>query len=261
MGNNFYAASKRLGDLGGGNVINTKRATNEKLRRRLSGRLFRYTFAFSAALHLGVWAFVGWPKGVTDGEGIVAPQDKSAPIPIVLPYEKLPPPPSVEYVERPRMPVGAPSTGGVGEIPLPVPDRYAEANTIPDAVPGNNAPLVTNGQRIIVEDPGASEIKAASASPHYVEFVPTSKPPVLIYQSKPTYPDIARDSGVEGDVVLLVYIDERGIVRNAVVQSSPGLPALEEAAKKAAMKCKFKPAKQQGVPVGVWYSLVMEFRL
>jgi len=62
-------------------------------------------------------------------------------------------------------------------------------------------------------------------------------------------------------VVFLVYIDERGDVRGAVVQSSPGLPALDEAAKEAAYKCKFKPAEQQGVAVGVWYSIVMQFRL
>jgi hypothetical protein len=36
---------------------------------------------------------------------------------------------------------------------------------------------------------------------------------------------------------------------------------LDEAAKKAAFKCKFRPAKQQGVPVGVWYSIVMQFRM
>ena len=84
---------------------------------------------------------------------------------------------------------------------------------------------------------------------------------MLIYQSRPKYPDIARDSRVEGEVVLLVYIDRRGDVRKAEVQSSPGLPALDEAAKEAAYKCKFKPAEQQGVPVGVWYSLVMQFKL
>jgi len=78
---------------------------------------------------------------------------------------------------------------------------------------------------------------------------------------KPMYPEIAYNSRVEGDVVLMVYVDERGSVRNALVQSSPGLPALDEAAKEAAYKCKFEPAQQQGVPVGVWYSLVMEFRL
>ncbi|MCP4230770.1 MAG: energy transducer TonB [bacterium] len=77
---------------------------------------------------------------------------------------------------------------------------------------------------------------------------------------QPKYPDIARDMGIEGDVVLLVYIDETGTVRNALVQSSPELPAMEEEAVKAAYKCKFAPAKQQDRPVGVWYTIFMEFK-
>jgi len=238
-----------------------KTTTHEKLRRRLSGSLFRYTFAFSAALHFGVWGLAGWPKGTAAGKGTVPGQNDGLAISITLPYEKLPPPPSVEYVGRPRVPEGMPAKGDVGAMPLPVPDRYAEVNTMPDAGPGNAAALLTNGQIIVVEDPGASPTRPASASPHYVEFVPMSKAPVLTYQNKPAYPDVARDSGVEGDVVLLVYIDERGAVGNAIVQSSPGLPALDEAAVEAAYECKFKPAEQQGVAVGVWYSLVMQFRL
>ena len=150
------------------------------------------------------------------------------------------------------MPVGASAEGDVGEIPMPVPDRYAEANTIPDAHARSGNAFVDAGRRIIVETPGAAVARPVSASPDRVEFVPVSKAPVLVYQSRPEYPDIARDSGMEGDVVLLVYIDERGDVRNAIVQSSPGLPALEEAATEAAYKCKFRAAEQQGIPVGVW---------
>lgn len=233
----------------------------EKLKRRLSGSLFRYTFAFSVAAHLGVWALVGWPGGHPAQRAVFGfPKDYTA-IPIVLPYDDLPPPPSLEYAEPPTMPEGIPGKGDMGEIPMPVPDPYAEANTVPDAHVHSVNSFVDPGRRIIVETPGRAAVGPVSASPNRVEFVPTSKSPALIYQNRPEYPDIARDSGMEGDVVLLVYIDERGDVRKAIVQSSPGLPALEEAATKAAYKCKFKPAEQQGTPVGVWYSIVMEFRL
>jgi len=87
------------------------------------------------------------------------------------------------------------------------------------------------------------------------------KPPVIVKTVRPEYPDEAREAKIEGDVILLVYIDEKGDVRNAVVQSSPGFAPLEEAAKKAALECKFKPATKRGKPVGVWYSVVMQFRL
>jgi TonB family protein len=87
------------------------------------------------------------------------------------------------------------------------------------------------------------------------------EPPLLVEICRPEYPAEVRDRGVEGDVILLVYIDEYGRVRNIFVQSSPGEPALEEAAKEAAYRCEFEPAKKNGEPIGVWYSLVMQFRL
>ena len=232
----------------------------EELKRRLSGRLFRYTFAFSVAAHLGVWAVVGWPGGHLSQGAAFGYREDGITIP-VIPYEELPPPPSLEHPGPTPVPEGIPGKGERGEIPMPVPDPYAEANTIPDAHVHSVSSFVDPGSRIMVETPGPAAVGPVSASPNRVEFVPTSKSPTLIYQSRPQYPDIARDSGMEGDVVLLVYIDERGDVRRAIVQSSPGLPALDEAATKAAYKCKFRPAEQQGTPVGVWYSIVMEFRL
>jgi TonB family protein len=142
---------------------------------------------------------------------------------------------------------------------LPVPDELAEADTISDAI-GADGEGFGEGTEIIVEE--NIEVEDTGKNPwDEVRIVEYSEPPVIVYEQRPVYPDIARESKVEGDVVLLVYIDTSGNVRNAIVQSSPGLPALDKAAKKAAMRCKFKPAKQQGVPVGVWYSIVMQFRI
>jgi protein TonB len=247
--------------LGGDTVAKKAKKTRDKLTRRLAGKMFRYTFMFSVTLHFGVWALLGWRAGPAPGRVVAGPERESEPVLATWPYDKLPPPPSVEPLASPREPDGIPAKEGVGEIPMPVPDKYAEANTIPDAHNRSANELIGPPGRIKVEDPGKITTGPVSASPEYVEFVSITKAPTLTYQSRPKYPDIARDSGVEGDVVLLVYIDERGDVRNAVVQSSPGLPALDEAAKEAAYKCKFKPAEQQGVPVGVWYSLVMQFQL
>jgi TonB family protein len=87
------------------------------------------------------------------------------------------------------------------------------------------------------------------------------KPPVIVKTVRPKYPEEAREAKIEGDVILLVYIDENGDVRKAVVQSSPGVAGMDEAAKEAALECKFKPATSQGKPVGVWFSVVMQFRL
>lgn len=234
--------------------------SQEKLKRRLSGGLFRYTLIISLAAHFGVWGIAAMPKDVLSKKGTMKMGDGKIDLKVVKrTYDDLPPPVSLEAPEPTSAPEGLEAKGSVGEVPLPVPDELAEADTISDAV-GTGSEGFGEGTEIIVEE--NIEVTEEAAPWEEVSFdVEYSEKPVVVHEERPVYPDIARDSKVEGDVVLLVYIDEQGKVRNAVVQASPGLPALDEAAKKAAMKCTFKPAKQQGVPVGVWYSIVMQFRL
>lgn len=232
------------------------------LKKRLAGGLFRYTLMISVGFHLGIWGLTIMPKDVLGKKGDVKMGDGKLNLKVVKKtYEDLPPPPSIERLETPEAPKGLEAKGAVGEVPLPVPDELAEADTISDAVTGTEGEGFGEGTEIIVEENIEVEDTGGANPWDTVTIVEYSEPPGIIYEQRPVYPDIARDSKVEGDVVLLVYIDTSGNVRNAIVQSSPGLPALDEAAKKAAMKCKFKPAKQQGAPVGVWYSIVMQFRL
>jgi TonB family protein len=234
--------------------------SQEKLKQRLSGGLLRYTLMISVAVHFGVWGIAEMPKDMLSKKGTMKMGDGKLDLKVVKKtYEELPPPPSIEAPEPAKAPAGLEAKGSVGEVPLPVPDELAEAETISDAV-GTGTEGFGEGTEIIVDE--NVEVTEEAAPWEEVSFdVAYSEKPVVVHEERPVYPDIARDSKVEGDVVLLVYIDEQGKVRNAVVQASPGLPALDEAAKKAAMKCTFKPAKQQGVPVGVWYSIVMQFRL
>lgn len=232
----------------------------EKLGRKIGGGLFRYTFVISLAAHLAVWGIVSMPKDALGGKtGEMKMGGKLNVTVVKKTYDDLPPPPSIEApAETVTAPTGSETKGSVGEVPLPVPDELAEADTIADASAGSNTG-VGEGTEIIVE--GGTETSEVEAPWEEVNMdIEYSEPPVCVREERPRYPDIALQSGVEGDVVLLVYIDTNGDVRNAVIQSSPGLPALDEEAKKAAYKCKFRPAKQQGQPVGVWYSIVMQFR-
>jgi protein TonB len=234
-----------------------------RLKRTLGGGLFRYTLAVSAVLHFGIWGIIGkpWDPG---RDGIPIPPDgpfdwQDAP---KVRHKDLPPPTSIEMPEPPRAPGGLEAIGGVGEVPIAVPDGSTIFDTITDAVGTGEGEGIGEGTQIIVEE--NIRVEEEVEVPPWVEVnvgVEYSEAPVIVHEVRPKYPDIARDSRVEGDVTLFVYIDESGNVRNAIVQASPGLPALDEAAIKAAMKCKFKPAKQQGVPVGVWYNIVMKFRL
>jgi len=232
-----------------------------KLKWQLSGGLTWVMVLASAAFHFAIWGIAAMPKDFVGKKGDVKMGDGKLNVKVVKKYEDLPPPPSIEQPMEPReAPKGLEAKGNVGEVPLPVPDALADATTwATDA--GAAGEGVGEGTELIVEDTGEVEVAAENPWDEVTFDVEYSEAPVVVHEERPKYPEIARASGVEGDVVLFVYIDENGNVRNAVVQSSPGLPALEEEAKKAAMKCKFKPAKQQGKPVGVWYNIVMQFRL
>jgi len=239
-----------------------KGAGNDKEQRLsalLRGRLIWATLAASAVLHFGLWGALALPRAGA-GENDASRPNSGFKVTVVrVPWDKLPAPPSIEpRAIAARAPIGLSTKGDVGEVPLPVPDAEAEADTFAalgadaDGFPGADI-------RLVVTDPG--DVKVAEPDPGAPDFVREyAQPPELIFMARPKFPEIARASGVEGDVVLFVYIDDRGDVVKAVVASSPGLPALEEEAIAAALKCRFRPAEQQGRPVGVWYNLVMEFR-
>lgn len=72
--------------------------------------------------------------------------------------------------------------------------------------------------------------------------------PVIVTPIEPAYPPEALAAGVEGVVVMQLYIDEKGAVQHVHVVSSPGF-GLDAAALVAAREFRFKPATSDGVPV------------
>ena len=74
--------------------------------------------------------------------------------------------------------------------------------------------------------------------------------PKLLEGAEPRYPPEAWDQDVEGDVVLLMLLNEEGRVETAEVASTPGF-GLEIAALVAAKKLRFSPAMVDGRPVKV----------
>jgi protein TonB len=65
-----------------------------------------------------------------------------------------------------------------------------------------------------------------------------------------------------GSVWIRALIDTEGKVREAFVQKPSGSNAgFEDAALTAAYACRYRPAIQNGVPVPVWISYKVEFKL
>ncbi len=91
------------------------------------------------------------------------------------------------------------------------------------------------------------------------EFFAVSEKPQIIKKEVPVYPDLARKAQIEGKVVITVTIDKTGNVEKANVFKS--IPMLDEAAVAAAMRCKFKPAKQRDKFVKVKMNIPFDFKL
>ena len=92
-------------------------------------------------------------------------------------------------------------------------------------------------------------------------FIAYEDAPVPIKKVNPKYPELAQEAGIEGKVILNVYVDENGKVRNAIVMKGVPNTGLDEAAISAVKQWEYKPAKQRGKPVGVWISQIIKFEL
>jgi protein TonB len=85
-----------------------------------------------------------------------------------------------------------------------------------------------------------------------------SEPPVPVRTVRPDYPDELRRDGLSGVVVVKCQIDAQGNVTETAVEKSSN-PAFEKPAVVALKRWKFKPAKQDGVAVGITVSIPVKF--
>lgn len=99
-----------------------------------------------------------------------------------------------------------------------------------------------------------------------VRFIPYDEPPEPIGGTAAilrniVYPEIAREAGIEGTVVVQAFVSEFGNVTEVVILKGIPNTGLDEAAEEAIRKTRFKPAKQRDRDVGVWISIPVIFKL
>lgn len=75
----------------------------------------------------------------------------------------------------------------------------------------------------------------------------------------PGYPELARQQGYEGVVLVAAEILANGRVGAARVSKSSGYAILDQSAVQAVKKWKFEPAKKSGVPYKTWAELPIKF--
>ena len=117
-------------------------------------------------------------------------------------------------------------------------------------------PVVTTKAEVAIVQPAAATVVAAPApvvssakvesrgvTP--AEFVP----PAFLIRKEPVYPDKTRRAGIEGRVVLKIFISATGVIRSTEVVVSSGNQALDQSALQAVRASKFSPAISDHLPV------------
>lgn len=212
-----------------------RQTANQRFKDSLN-RWFFGSIMLATVFHFGVIAF--FPELTAADISVVLRHTDIIPLP---PEIKIPPPP--EEILRPAVPVVDPmildeeitiAETTLGKNPLETlpepPDEVSRIGERPVWVPHTVRPEIKNRER------------AAEA--------------VLRH-----YPKLLQDAGVGGTVFVWVFIDTNGVVRNAQVQTSSGVAALDEAALRAVYEIEFTPALNMDVTVAVWASFDIAFQV
>lgn len=118
-----------------------------------------------------------------------------------------------------------------------------------------------------VDQPVSMPRTTATPEPEVDKHVPKpagveAKTPPLFFDNKPgRYPDLAKQRGWEGDVLLKLVIDATGRITEVSVARSSGHEILDAAAVNAVRRWRAKPARRFGRPVSTTEYLPVQFRL
>ena len=166
------------------------------------------------------------------------------------PSWRLPPP-----APAPMPHARAPSIAGV-----PVPAAEPDVPLVRDDGPArDNAATGPDATGAPTDD--AIAPPAEEALPPLGTHVWAEQYPEPITQFTPAYPEIARQAGVEGLVIVNVLVGKTGRVLDARLDAKRQVPMLNESALAAARLWVFTPAFANGRPVAVWTAIPFNFVL
>lgn len=131
---------------------------------------------------------------------------------------------------------------------------------IEPAAAGEEPTDVTIPENVPYGDDILTPVRSAEvASPE--PFYYFDEPPALVRYVNPIYPDLSRQAGTEGTVLLSVLVGTDGRVVEVSVLRSDVTAPMERAAIAAACLFEFRPATQNTRPVKARISIPVVFRL
>lgn len=84
-------------------------------------------------------------------------------------------------------------------------------------------------------------------------------PPTILSKVLPIYPQTALEKGIEGIVILSVYVGLNGQPQKIETKTSSGISELDNSASTAVAQWKFSPAAQGGQAIASWFEVPVRF--
>ena len=188
---------------------------------------------------------------------IIEQRQKAIPVVQMQVSDLAAPPPLSQDTPPPQVQVAPAVAPPAAAIPVPVPDAEApkEQTIMSQEEIATSTPGVAeegNGQQIVVA-PSEDEL------PKFSDYVYVEELPEAVTRISPAYPDLAREAGVDGTVMVQALVGKDGKVKDVRVVKS--IPMLDESAKAAVRQWVFKPALSNNKPVAVWVGVPVKFSL
>jgi protein TonB len=173
-------------------------------------------------------------KASQDPEGGAVEQAADSPLPTATP---------VESPSKTAPPAGSESHG--------------RAEAVVDPQPGQTAPADSPAEVTAPPQPAPP----ATVRGALVEITEVDTAPSALEKTPPRYPAIARRMQREGTVTLRLLVDEEGQVGEVELLSGRAGDPLAKSAMRAARGWTYLPATKDGVPVRVWITERVVFKL
>ena len=150
------------------------------------------------------------------------------------------------------------TTGGFGTAAAS--PRDAAIGVVKTGGFGSEAPATRKVASGEVQTAGFDQRASAPAQPSAAATKPIERPVEILFKPTPEYTDEARSARIEGTVSLELEFTAAGEVR--VLRVVRGLGhGLDEAAERAALRIRFKPAQSDGRPIDSRVTVHITFRL
>lgn len=168
--------------------------------------------------------------------------------------------------------IALPKLAAPPKAAIPIAVKEEEVEAIPQMLPTqlelSAALSAPTGDALLDIKPGEQilirEEEDPDAIPSPGKFIPFEVPPQPLpdFSPLPAYPKDIVDMGIMGKVVVQVFVDKKGEVRDyRITSAKPANLGFEEEVKKVITKWKFTPAIQNHKPIGVWVEFPFVFNV